>query len=327
MKNIMYTLAVVMFSFTSVFVQAQHEINEKMDFNFTVSSHDELEINTSFANVTVQSWDKNEVYVEVDLMVKSYSEKRCAQIREKLQVEVDQNSSGVEVRTELNSVNLKNKNSEIDINVFIKAPNSMTLNGETSFGDLDIPDWKGNVDVYTQFGDLTMGKLLHENSKVEIQYGDLRIESADILDLRTSFSGITLGEIKSLELDSQYDELDIEEIFDCEADCQFSDIDIERLLSKLELDNQYGGVEIDFVKRGFEIIEIDNQFGEVELEIEDGSGYDIEVELSFGSFNCDCKSKLNHKEEGFNNDTYWGTVGDGSGKIVIESSFGGVKVK
>jgi len=178
-----------------------------------------------------------------------------------------------------------------------------------------------------QFGDLKILNLNHELNEIEIQYSDCDIEKAIDLDFTSSFSDVYIHEARDLEVDSQYDDFDIDGLVNLKADFQFSDLDVGSISNSLILDTQYGSVEIDEIDSKFEKIIIDNQFGEVKAYIDQNASYKIDVEMSFASFNCNEKSELNYKKEGFNEEHYWGQIGTGGGYIEIQSSFGGVRLK
>ena len=86
-------------------------------------------------------------------------------------------------------------------------------------------------------------------------------------------------------------------------------------------------VEIDKIMQGFDRVEIENQFGEVKMYFDPSASYSLDVDMSFASFNFDEKSSLNHKKEGFNDEHFWGNVGNGGGEVDITSSFGGVRIR
>ncbi|MFT4660482.1 MAG: hypothetical protein ACI8XB_000750 [Patiriisocius sp.] len=297
------------------------------DYSYDVESNARLEINSTFTDVTLESWDKNEVHVRVYAKTTGSTVAKSDRLMEKIRIDVSGSSSVVDITSKLQSNGGNTDKSEFDIRISIQAPRTTVLNFDCQFGDVNIPDWDGRVDIEVKFGDLDVKSLSNTTSEINLQYTDFNIDYVSEIEIESSFSDIYIENVERLDADSQYDDYHIESVDILDGDFRFSDLNIGELKKELELDSQYGGVEVERVFADFDKIIIDNQFGEVKLNMADGVGYYIEVDLSFASFSCDGKSNLNYKKEGFNDERYWGQIGKGDGRIEIDSKFGGVKIK
>jgi len=308
-------------------IMAQQVATYEKDYSFDVSSGAKINVESSFTDVTLTTWNENRVAINVYAKTEASSVTRADRLMEDIDIEVTGSSSLIEIESRFRKGGNRNGKSEIDIRISIKAPNSLNLDFDSSFGDIVIPDWEGYCELDLQFGDLNLQDLRHESAEIEVQYSDLDLGNANNLDLTSSFSDVSIQNVNHLEIETQYDEVDVESVHTLDADSQFTDFEVGRVQKELILDTQYGAVEIDGISADFDRIEIENQFGEVKLYIDSGANYSLDVDMSFASFNFEDKSSLNYKKEGFNDEHYWGQIGTGGGSIEIDSSFGGVKIR
>jgi len=297
------------------------------EYGFDVNSDATIEIESSFTTVNLTTWDQNRVEISVYVKTEASSSSKADRLMEEVTIDVYGSSSRIDIESKFSKSGNMNGKSEIDIRLNIKAPSSLNLDFDCSFGDVDIPDWDGYCELDIQFGDLNLENLNNQEAEIEIQYSDLRMGNANNLEVNSSFSDVSIEKVETLDLNTQYDDVEIDHVNSIDANSQFSDLEIGRVGREIELVTQYGGVAIDQIDAGFEKVEIENQFGELKLYIDPSASYSLDVDMSFASFNFGEKSSLNHKKEGFNDEHFWGNIGNGGGVVEITSSFGGVRIK
>src|ERR1700743_1598176 len=127
-------------------VKRQRLINKSYD----VTADDKLQIENSFGNVAVSTWDKEQITVDIEISAKASSEERAQDIMNKINVEDSRGVHTIAFKTQVNDIHNndknKNKNNENDrafyIDYVIHMPSSNRLSIENSFGKTEVPAFK-----------------------------------------------------------------------------------------------------------------------------------------------------------------------------------------
>ncbi|MGA2070560.1 MAG: DUF4097 family beta strand repeat-containing protein [Sedimentisphaerales bacterium] len=148
--------------------------------------------------------------------------------------------------------------------------------------------------------------------KCETSFGEVAMKNiTGDIDAKTSFGKICTENITGkIRLDTSFGEVD------CES------ITTDDFLAK----SSYGKMDIDFSNACPADLRarIETSFGEVDVALPHNFAGDIAVETSFGSI----KTELPITVKGdFGKTHIKGTIGQGSGKIDLKTSFGSIKIK
>jgi len=104
----------------------------------------ELDLDTG-GDITISGWDKNQVDVTISVEGRD---------RENVIVEMDQNSSGVEVSTEFSS-----RRSRADVTVMIRVPRKFNLEVSSTGGNVQIDNVDGEIEGTSMGGDIDFEEL------------------------------------------------------------------------------------------------------------------------------------------------------------------------
>jgi len=133
-----------------------------------IKENEELSLDFEFADqITVTTWDKNEVYVKVTVSINDNED------NENFNLEVKQRSTGIEFESEIENMrSLQTRKrivdedghtvtyNSIDMDLYfeVKVPANIDLEIETISGDIDIKGVLGRMDINTISGfiDLTL---------------------------------------------------------------------------------------------------------------------------------------------------------------------------
>ena len=291
----LFLLLILMFM-TSVIVAEEHQ--KSFSESYSVNADAEVFISNQYGNVTIESWDKNEVVIEVKVSVSGKSEKEAKAILDKVNIELSGTASYVKAVTKI-SGNLNCRNCKFSINYDIKMPATNHLELKNSFGDAIVGNLSGSTEFEVSYGSLSLGKLENKDNVInmkfgdveidylkaanmEMEYGSLEIGKAGYLDLYVRFASVEIGEVSELVLDGEYEGIEIGSVNMLRAKVSFMGIEIDELFDKLDLISSYGGIEITRVAGGFSSIDISSEFGGVELGISSSASYKLKAECSFG---------------------------------------------
>lgn len=272
--------------------------------SYTVNSNDRIKLENSFGEMKLNTWNKNEVKVDVTITVKADAEEKAQEIFDKISIEDSKTSEGVFFKTkigEINSNKSKNNNKhnkvesmEINYTVYLPAAGN-PLDASNSFGAMIIGDYKGEASLQSKFGSLTAGKI--SNAKqVNVEFGKANVEWINNGKVTIKFSKATLGKFSG----------DINSVFEF---CEAINIRLDNSIGQLNVKSSYSTVEIDLAKDISANFDIKTSFGDVD----NSTSYAIKEEEDKG------KKTINFNKH------YTGTAGNGSSKISIKSDFGKIK--
>jgi hypothetical protein len=305
MKKIITGAFSVLFVLSSTFTSAQkNKEREKFEFvkNKSISktysaSGNKLSIDNSFGHVKFIAWDKNEIKVDIKIETSSDKEDLAQKIMDAITVTDRQQGNEISFKTKIDNKNnnCKNCKSSLQIDYEVHLPVSVTLDVVNSFGNIELPDYKGALSVSSKFGNLTTGSLVNLKD-IGVEFGSASVKHLANIDATFKFSSIT---IESL---SGKNKIKLEF-------CDATRINLDNNLQSLDLRESYSTVNI---KPG-------------------NLSASYSISTSFGSVvdrsNANIKRTDIPDEYGPDSDrTYEGKSGSGSAKIEIKSSFGKIIV-
>jgi hypothetical protein len=295
------------------------EKKKNISKSYNVGGSDKLSIDNSFGDVVINTWDKKEFKVDVEIYAKAKTDEQAQKILDKITVKEEQSGAEVWFKTTVgkhlgsndnddgdddddndngNHKHHGDKNQEFHINYVVYMPSTNPLRIENQFGKTTVPDFKGNADITSKFGSLTAGNLDNVD-QIDVEFG--KGEIGNVHNGKVTFKFDGKSSVKnvsgSMKLSVEF------------SDAQFG---VSDNIGDLSLINSYSSVNLVVTKNLSAIFDIHTNFGEFRN-----------------------KTDFNFKEEGkddddndgpkFDKDIH-GTAGSGGGKIKIKSSFGDVKL-
>lgn len=265
------------------------------------ASGNTLNINNSFGNVTVTTWNRNEIKVDIHIEASSTDKDLADKMFENIDVEESKDGNELKLKTTTsknkgknNNYNCKDCKSNMTINYTIQIPASNPLRIENSFGSITIPDYTGTVSLISKFGSLTTGTL-SKTEKIAVEFGTATLKNLDNATASFKFSTVSIDNLTgSNKISMEF--------------CKSSRINMGNDLTSLVLNESYSTVNLRPV----------SNFSAT-----------YSVKTSFGSFidrtNANIKRTDQPDKYGpDSNRSYEGKSGSGSSKIEVKSSFGRV---
>jgi hypothetical protein len=280
-------------------VQAQK--NEKLEFvkersisKTYPASGNSLSITNSFGHVKFIAWDKNEIKVDIRIEVASSDKENAERVFEGITVSDNQSGDKIRFKTNHgqnnNSCNNCHTNMHIDYEVHL--PVTVALEVENSFGNTEIPDYKGSVDLSNKFGNLIAGSLASVKD-IHVEFGKAQIKSLSNINATFKFSKIQIENLSGANKISM-------------EFCDSSKIVLPDNLVSLELKESYCTIN---------------------LKPAASLSASYYIRTSFGNFidRTSIGVARTNQRERYGSDsekTYEGKSGTGNAKVNIRSSFG-----
>lgn len=131
---------------------------EKFQETYSFEKGSELLVDNTNGNVYVESWNRDEVRVEAEKVVKARSRRQAQEIMERVRIEVEQGRDYLEIRTKYPKRrggfwdSLFGDGASISVKYRILVPNAADMDISTVNGKVGITDVAGNIRVKSTNG-------------------------------------------------------------------------------------------------------------------------------------------------------------------------------
>ena len=306
-RSIITLFSLFILSFSAAFAGNGDQLVEKTKTyskSYSISGSDKITLDNQFGEMKINTWDKNEIRVDVRIEARGSTEEIAQRILDNIYIEDSKSASGVSFLTKMKNQNIKwnnDKNKEykemgMKIDYTVNLPSGNPLSATNQFGPMSLPDYRGQVMLVSKFGSLTAGKL-NDVKEVNVEFGEAKIESVNGGKLTVKFSK---GEINNVN-------------GNVIARFEFCD------KLKIGLDNNTKDLDIK------------SSYSTLYLDAASNLSSNISIKTSFGEFSN--KTSFNIKKEGDDDDDKYGpkfdkqfsgTAGSGANKLRVKSDFGEV---
>ncbi|MGA1977280.1 MAG: hypothetical protein ABSG89_05420 [Bacteroidales bacterium] len=342
------------FLFSSA-VEAQEEVTKEFHKEYTAKQGASLDLNNRYGDIVIQTSESDQVVINVKVTVKYPDREKAEKLLGYIDVVFNEENNYFSAKTTIDdkfSFTGWNDSKRFSIDYDVKMPGWMNLTLVNKYGNTNLDDISGSVDLDIKYGNLTASKLTRGNEKpfntLNIAYGKASIDEAGWLDATVRYSGnFSISKCQALLLDSRYsadqfgtvssivgetkyDKVNIDEINNLVLEAGYSGVYVGTLTKKLEFSGGYGSLNVDKVPAGFESIKTDTHYMGVKVAIDESASYSLESHMSYASLKFNEDNFRNQKRIIENTSSeISGIVGKESeptSTVSIESSYGGVRL-
>jgi hypothetical protein len=336
---------------------SSQEVVKDYSKSFPVSSGKTVTLSNRYGDVTIETWDRNEVTVDVKVTVEMSSKDRSEKVLSLIQIEFLESDTEVGAKTILDekfsSATRGVGSNRFRIDYIVKMPKLSDLSVANRYGNIKMGEHPGLVNVDLRYGNLNALKLTRGNTKpisyISISYGkayidevnwasvtlryvtDMTIGKAQAMTLDSRYSKITIDDAGSIVTDSKYDNINVGSVQNLVSECAYTGIKIGTLYKSLTLNAKYGSFNATTVPAGFESLFIDAAYCGVGLGISESAKYKLEARVTYASLSyCEECIELQRKIVENNSREIAGVAGSDknpAATVTIKSSYGSVRLK
>lgn len=347
-------LFITLFAVSSI-ITAQ-EVTKEFHKEYAAGANTTLDVSNRYGDVVIQSWDKDQVIIDVKITIELPNREKAEKLLSYIDVQFSEEPNLIKARTVIqDNFNFSGWGSDsrrfsIDYNV--KMPVKAALALANKYGNTEIDELQGLVNLDIKYGNLNAGKLtrgqIKPYSKVIIAYGKGKIEETGWLDLNVRYVGslgitksqallvdskyskLTLGETSSVVGLSKYDNYKINKISNLVLENGYTETNIGTLTKSLSYKGSYGSFSVEQIPAGFETLDTETRYMGVRLGIENTANYHLNGKVSYGGLKYNEDNFKNQRRIIENNSSeisgIVGTVESPSSKVNIVASYGSVKL-
>lgn len=294
---------------------------------YPAAGNDELKIDNSFGEVVVNTWDRKEFKVEVQIKVYANAEADADKFLNFIQIN-DSKTAGLawfktvigengSLSPELWKGEDKNHIKKIEINYVVYMPAKNVLSINNKYGNTTLPDLQGKVTIHSFYGSLKAKSLLNPLCEIKVRFGDVNIGTLTGGNLQITYGSLNLVESDKLN-----------------ADISYGPAKIGTLHTSGNIKVKYcGKLQIADLDKNLKMLDITSSYSSVKVGINNNENANFDISTYYGSFNYDgTHASISNKTPGTDTHgftaqkSYTGQLGKGNPDktITIRSNFGRV---
>jgi hypothetical protein len=195
------------------------------------------------------------------------------------------------------SYNGNSQSMRINYTVYLPSSTKMKLRNE--FGNTNIDDYKGALDIVNEYGNLAAGVLSNEGNEIAIEYGNADIKSLINPDFKIGYGNCDIATINGSG----------EMHFDYSSDITLG---FGKNIGNLKVTNGYSTMEITVNENANATFVINSSYGNVKSK-----NKALEIKTDKDDEDDCCNFTKKHE----------GKIGNGTAKISIKNDYGSIKFR
>lgn len=273
---------------------------------FKSTSDFELDVTNKHGKISINTWDKDSVSIEVKIKVEASKIERLESILSNINIDFNSHSDYLSVTTEWNDAGRGIRNDilkifgeqSVSVDYDIKVPSDITIEINNKYGNISMGNFDGKLKLEVSHGDINVRNLTHLKY-IKLKYGKLKAKKIDQGDIYSRFSKVRIDEVDKIDLDcasskieiekanrvvmkSLSDEIEFEKINYLQITASFSDIEIEELKSTIKGSIKHGDLDIDLIYDDFSEISLNGQHTDIDFNFSPSISFDYFVQLEKG---------------------------------------------
>lgn len=299
---------------SSVFGQSENRIESRTEKHFNSDDIKALKLDNMFGNITITPSDGKTIDILVEISAEDTDNKRNREFLDAVKIDFSQNGNTLIIATAPFSKKISFwkslKNFSIDYT--IKMPAATNLSVISSFGDIKIAEISGTLDLNMHHGDIFIGNASSNHSKLDMHFGDLRIDAVNQLQLAMQHGDIKIGKANNIDMN-----------------VQFGDSKIDLLSGACNINSMHGNVTIKKLSSKLQSLAIDVQFSDLSIHDFADGHYAVDMNGDFLNYSWDKAWLVRSKNSGMNSHSFNLETPNGTGeatKISIKASHSDVNL-
>lgn len=156
-----------------------------------------ISLKNQFGKMEIKTWDKNEIKVDVKIVVSTQEEDFANNLLDAIQVKDEKTADEISFRTQIGDEKKgwsSNQSSKMNIDYTVYLPAKAKLNASNSFGPMELGDYSGEANITSSHGTLTAGHLSNLKS-LKVNFGKAKIAKLGNTEINFSHTRIDIEEV------------------------------------------------------------------------------------------------------------------------------------
>lgn len=342
-KLFLYSIVLLCLSSVQSFASDQNHEREKVIVkNYSASGNEKLGIENQYGQIVVNTWDKNEITVEITVKSNAKTEAKSQEMIDGISISDTKAGNSIYLKTLTKHSVISSGKQSLSIDYKVNIPASTQLNLLNKFGNVILPSLKSAIQVTVNYGNLRAGKLTGEDKRLLVTFGSADIDELDNVFLESKYSKLNIDKIgkaeiqnsfgktiimeaNNLRINQRYGDLDLRKVNTLNGQVEFSNVDIDVIGKSAELSLKYSGnADLGLIGSSVELIKVNASFSTVYLKFDESTSLDFSAHLKYGDIkvnNMYMKDYVKSADQGSSSADYKGKIGKGGGSLILSSQY------
>lgn len=314
---------------------------------YIVNPDADINIDNSYGNVYVTTWNENKIELDVLIKVSGDSEEWVNKRLDGIEISLEAFKHLVTAVTQIdkNSGSKRSNNNSIEINYTIKIPKNGGVFIQNKYGDVITTDLFGKTDINCQYGKITLGKLNGNDNKINIEYCNK--STTDYLKTATisaDYSGLTVNDFGNIVLKADYTDINFKQGNNLKYDCSYGKltygkvnnlegsgdyltINVDEVSGNLKVNTKYSRLNVDNMAAKAGNIQVNSSYTNIGIGYNAAYSFDFDIRLKYANLKSGNDLEINSRQENNTSKNYEGYYKkSGVNKVIIISDFGNVNL-
>ncbi|PHS64142.1 MAG: hypothetical protein COB12_08380 [Flavobacterium sp.] len=316
---------------------------------FTVNANAMLEVDNSFGNVDIVTWNENRIVIEVRIETHGNSEEKTQKRLDAIDVNFSATQSLVSAKTIFNKNGKKNwfgnnNNTSMEINYTIKMPVSNSLDLSNDYGSINLNRLEGHAKISCDYGQMIIGELMADNNllnfdytskttigymksgKINADYSDFTLDKVGKLDLNADYTNSKITEVSNINYNCDYGKITIEKVGSLLGRGDYISHKIGTISGDLNINADYGSIKIEHLTPTVNNVIIKADYTGIKIGYDSQLNFNFSIDMKYASLNGKSDLIVQHSDKRNSSEKLSGFYGsENSGNnININSEYGGV---
>ena len=333
---------------------SMREASKNIHKEYNVKQGNSLVVENKFGDIDIYNWDKNQVSIDVTILVEHFNDEKAQKVLEYIKVDFYESENEIKAITSFSEGFDKITNSlfsigtkEFSIDYKINMPEYLNINITNKYGNTFVSKVSGHANLNMKYGNIKIINMKRKKqepmNRIELAYGngtidecswlklDIKYSNADIensksLSIESKYSKLNIGKTKTIIVNSKYDTYNIDEMNNLEVETEYSNYKIDKLNKIFKVNSKYTNIKIYNINNEFEEIDIDNKYGSIKLGIPVETSYKLNGEAKYCKIHYPENSDVSRIIENTQMEVH-GVIGNNkntNSKISINTKYGHV---
>ncbi len=290
---------------------------------YSVDANDALSITNKYGKVIVNTWDKSEIKVDVQIKCGARSDEVAQKILDGISISDSKSGNTISFTTnfkkssndgsiwDMFSGRDGNRKIEVNYTIYMPSKNSLAINNR--YGAIILPDFEGKLNIESSYGSFSGKNLNHTGNEIKVKYGSANIE-------RLTSSNISIG----------YGNLDLGTVHKLNAEIHYGSAEINRVTGEATIDARYAGkVALAHLDNNFNNLTVNASYSNVTVGVSPTINANLDIVTHYGEFQHGEHTVTftnSEKSSSYFTKTYKGYIGKSNSEktITIRTNYGNI---
>ncbi len=275
---------------------------------YSVSSDATLDVNNSYGNIDVITWNENRIVFEITITTTGNNEEKVQQKLDGITVDFEASSNLVSAKTRFEKSGSrsfwnwgKNNNVNMKINYVIKIPITNNVDLNNDYGGINLDRLKGRAKISCDYGKITTKELLADNNSLSFDYTkDCYFEYIKSGKINADYSGFTVSKTNSLAINADYSQSKVEVAENVSYNCDYGSVRIDKannitgngdylttvigdVYKNVTLKADYGSIKINRLTESAENVSIQSDYVGIKIGYAPAYNFNFDIVLDYAS--------------------------------------------